>query len=114
MALDLKPLIWNWSPVASGDTYPAARITETLSTEDLDRVTITIRASGSTSTAMLLDSNASGITIATSTAGGWDFTIDAIPTSGLAAGVYSYQLETTTTLGTVRTEFSGTWEILTY
>jgi len=111
MALDLKPLKWDWSPVTAGDTYPACNITESDHDEDLARVRIKLRVSGSADTALTLDSATAGITI--NDAAAWDFTISAIDTSALAAGHYSYQLETTTAAGTVRTEFAGTWQILT-
>tara|TARA_R110000868_G_scaffold302692_2_gene563250 strand:+ start:41 stop:388 length:348 start_codon:yes stop_codon:yes gene_type:complete len=110
MALNLKPLIWNWSPIVAGDTYPAANIVESAHTENLDRVRIKLRISGSTTTALTLDSDTTGIVI--NNAAAWDFTISEIDTTSLATGVYSYQLETTTTGGTIRTEFAGTWPIL--
>jgi hypothetical protein len=112
MALDLTPLRWDWSPVVSGDSYPAATITCTGQTENLARVRITVRAAGSTSDALVLDSATSGITLTTTTAASWAFTIDAITNVALAAGEYSYQLETTTTGSTRRTSFAGTWKII--
>lgn len=113
MALDLTPLRWDWSPVTQGDTFPACQITETSADTDLSRVRVKIKAAGSTSAALTLDSSTTGITIGSATAGDWAFTIGAISTGSLTAGVYSYDLETTDSAGTVRTEFSGTWEILT-
>jgi len=112
MALDLTPLRLDWAPVTTGDTYPACTITETEADTDLERVRITIKATGSDTAALELDSDATGITINTATAGAWSFTIDVIEVS-LAAGFYQYDLETTDAAGTVRTEFSGQWEILT-
>lgn len=113
MALDLTPLKWDWAPITQGDTFPATLITETSADTDLSRVRVKIKAAGSTSAALFLDSQTTGVTIGNATAGAWSFTIGAISTSSLAAGVYSYDLETTDSAGTVRTEFSGTWEILT-
>lgn len=112
MALDLTPLRWDWSPVVSGDTYPAATITASAETETLERVRISIFASGSTTPALQLDSDTSGITITTSAAPAWSYTIDTIEEVPLTGGEYSYQLETTTTAGTRRTRFAGTWKIL--
>jgi len=110
MALNLKPLKWDWSPVVKGDTFPATNITESLHTSNLSRVRIKFKLSGATSTSLTLDSSTTGIVI--TSAANWAFTISAISTVTLAAGVYSYDLETTSTDGTIRTEFSGTWEII--
>ena len=110
MALDLKPLRWDWPEVVTGDTYPATNITESDHESDLARVRISIVASGETTPALTLDSDATGITI--NDASAWDFTIDAINPVTLDASVYSYDLETTDSAGTIRTEFSGTWTIL--
>jgi hypothetical protein len=109
MAIDLTPLVWDWSPVIAGDTYPAANIVETAGDESVTRVRLKLRLSGTTSTALLLDSSTSGITI--NNAATRDITIGAISTTNLAAGYYSYQMEWTYTSGTVRTEFTGTWQI---
>jgi len=111
MALDLTPMRWDWSPVVTGDSYPAAQISATGQTEDLERVRITFRASGSTASALTLDSETSGITI--TDAASWAFTIATLEEVPLSAGQYSYQLETTSTAGTVRTHFMGNWKILT-
>jgi hypothetical protein len=110
--IDLTPLQWDWPAVTRGDTYPACQITETLADTALERVRIKIKLSGSDSASLTLDSDATGITITTSTAGAWDFTINEISTTSLAAGFYVYDLETTDDAGTVRTEFSGSWPIL--
>ena len=112
MATNLTPLNWDWSPVVKGDTFPATQITETLNDSALTRVRVKLKLSGATTTSLTLDSATSGVTITTATAGAWDFSIDAIQTVTLAAGVYSYDLETTDAASTIRTEFSGTWEIL--
>lgn len=110
MALDLKPLRWDWAAVVAGDTYPATNITESEHDSNLERVRIKITLSGATSPSLSLDSDTTGITI--NDAATWDFTIGAIQTSSLAAGVYSYDLETTDAAGTIRTEFAGTWPII--
>lgn len=111
MSLDLKPIQWIWDPVTTGDTYPAINLTDTSADEDLSAVAIEFRLAGS-STAALNLSNGSGITINTATAGAWDFTIDEMTAVSLAAGTYSYDIQTTGSGGTVTTEFKGTWRIL--
>lgn len=116
MALNLKPMVWNWPPLTRGDTYPASNIVETESTADLARVRIKIKTSGSSEASITLDSDTSGVTINNATAGSWDFDIDVIAastTSELTAGFYSYDMEITDSLGQVRTEFTGSWKILT-
>lgn len=112
MALDLKPLRWDWPAVTTGDTFPAIRITEFESEESLERVRVSITRSGESSPSLTLDSETSGVTIETASAGAWDFTIDAINPVALTAGNYAYDIETTDGAGTIRTEFSGTWPIL--
>ena len=111
--MDLTPQKWNWTAVIQGDTYPATQITESASDTALARVRVKV-ADVDVVTVLTLDSNTTGITITTATAGSWDFQIDAITaatTSALPAGIYSYDLETTDDAGTVRTEFSGSWQI---
>jgi hypothetical protein len=111
MALDLKPLKWDWAAVTTGDTFPATNITDSGSDTALVRVRVKVKASGEATASLTLDSSSTGITITNATAGAWNFTIDMIQVA-LAAGTYSYDLETTDSAGTVRTEFAGTWEIL--
>jgi len=112
--MNLRPLKWNWSCITQGDTYPATNITETSADTTLSRVRVKIIKANATATALTLDSNTTGITLNGTSPGGWDFTIDEIPaatTATLDAGSYAYDLETTDSVGTVRTEFRGTWEI---
>lgn len=112
--LDFTPMSRNWSSITVGDTYPAQRFQETISSTDLARVRIKVKdASGAT--LLTLDSDTSGVTITTATAGAWDYTIDVITaatTSGLAAGIHFYDQEITDSVGDVSTEFAGTWELL--
>ena len=108
--LDLKPARWDWPAVTAGDTYPAANITISGADSTLARVRIKFKASGSATAALTLDSATSGITI--TSAANWAFTIDAIPAVNLAAGVYSYDMETIAANGTVATELQGVWPIL--
>jgi hypothetical protein len=109
--LDLTPLCWNWSPIVQGDTYPAARITETSSDTALARVRVKVKDRLGNEL-LDLDSDATGITLTTTTAGAWDFTIAAIDTTDLEIGTLEYDLETTDAADVVRTEFKGTWQIL--
>lgn len=111
MALNLSPLKWDWARIQKGDTFPATNITESLSTTNLSRIKIDFYLSGSTTSALTLDSNVSGVTINTATSGAWDFTIAAIQTAEMTAGIYSYELKSTDAGGVIRTEFIGTWEI---
>ena len=96
MALNLTPYKWNWSTCTAGDTYPAARWTETNSDYDnaLSRVRCTIRDVDRNIFATL-DSSTSGIVINTAT-----------------AGVYTIKLEWFDSTNVNFTESSGTWEIL--
>jgi hypothetical protein len=111
MALNLTPYQWNWSPITAGDTYPAARWVESDSdnTSTLARVRCTIKdVDGNTFAA--LDSNTSGITINTATAGAWDFTIEALSAPNVA-GVYNLDVEWIDSDGVKFTEAKGEWVI---
>lgn len=113
MSLNLKPLRWDWAAVTVGDTYPACVITETEADTTLSRVRIKIKDADGT-LKLTLDSNTSGVTINTATAGAWNFTIaeiSASDTGNLTAGFHDYDLEITSG-GKVRTEFAGSWELL--
>jgi len=112
MAINLKPLNWNWDAVTTGDTYPAINIVETSSDSALTRARVTVKASGSAVASLTLDSDATGVTINVATAGAWDFTIDEINPVTLTTGWYNYDLETTDAAGVISTEFKGTWQIL--
>lgn len=109
MSLDLRPLNWDWPKMVAGDTLPATIITESESTTSLSRVRLKIKdADGALFRS--LDSDTTGITITSSTAGGWSFTIASM-TAPTTEGVYSYDLETIDGAAVIRTEFSGVWEI---
>jgi len=113
MALDLKPLRYDLPAVTVGDTYPAMQFTYD-GDGTLTRVRAKIKDENGTAV-LTLDSSTSGMTITTATSGAWDFTmavITAATTAGLTAGIYSYDLETTSSSG-VRTLLSGNWELLT-
>lgn len=113
MALNLEPFRWNWATCTAGDTYPAENWLESDSdnTTTLTRVRIKIKDSAGT-VFSTLDSDTSGITINVSTAGAWDWTIDAL-TAPTTAGIYTFDMETTDSAGVVFTEATGQWEILT-
>jgi len=113
MSLNLKPLRWDWASATVGDTYPACVITETEADTTLSRVRIKIKDADGV-LKLTLDSNTTGITINNAAAGAWNFTIgeiSATDTATLTAGFHDYDLEITAG-GKVRTEFSGTWELL--
>jgi hypothetical protein len=109
-----EPFIYVMPAITQGDTYPAWNISITECDTTLARVRQKFRLSGATSAALILDSDDTGITIDTAS-GTWAFTMDVIAattTQGLAAGNYSYDIETTDNLGTVKTWIKGNWKIL--
>ena len=114
MSLNLSPLRYDLTAITRGDTFPAIQFADSAADTDLSRVRMKVcNASGST--VISLDSDATGITINSSTAGSWNFTIgpiSAATTEDLAAGLYAYDIETIDSAGSVRTEFDGNWEIL--
>ena len=112
MSLNLKPYPWNWATITAGDTYPAENWLESASDNltTLTRVRIKIKDSEG-STFVTLDSDTTGITINTSTAGAWDWTVNAL-TAPTVAGIYKMDMEWTDSAGVVFTETSGQWEIL--
>lgn len=112
MALNLTPYKWNWATCTAGDSYPAARWTETNSDypNALSRVRCTIKDSdGNIFTT--LDSSTGTIVINTATAGAWDFTIGAF-TAPSVAGIYTVDVEWIDSSGVKFTEARGEWEIL--
>ncbi|HEY9816469.1 MAG TPA: hypothetical protein V6D20_11830 [Candidatus Obscuribacterales bacterium] len=93
----------------------ATQITESTSDTDLSRVEVIIEPYGSDTASLTLDSNATGVTLTTTTAGAWDYTIDAIAsasTDTLTPGYYTVTHRVTDTAGTVTTVSKGTWRIL--
>jgi hypothetical protein len=111
--IDLLPLEWNWPAFTRGDTYPAMNLADTDAEADLARVLVEVFDSSGT-LILTLDSDATGITINTATAGAWDFTINSMlpaATAALPEGTHTYELKTTDSLGNVFTEFAGTWKI---
>ena len=115
MALDLRPQPLDWYAIKQGDTYPACNFVSTDADTVLARVRLKVRLQGATSASLSLDSETSGITINSTAAGAWDYTIDSISaeqTTTLAPGYYDQELEVTDTNGVVSTDFEGIWEIL--
>lgn len=107
------PAVWDWDGVTQGDTYNAITLSCTGTDYDLSRVRIKFRDSDGT-LQLTLDSNTSGVTIDTATAGAWEYTIGPISaalTGGMDAGVHSYDIEVTDASGAVQTHFKGCWEI---
>lgn len=112
--LDLTPLCDNWDSVTQGDTYPAQRYQVAGTENALTRVRCKVKNRLGT-TLLNLDSNTTGITITTATAGAWEFTIAAFTAAVMEEiedGTHSYDIETTDSSGTVFTDFSGTWTVL--
>lgn len=114
MAINLKPLHWDWPGVTKGDTYPAINITESSSDTALSRIRVKIKLADTATAALTLDSDGSGVTLNGTGAAAWDFTIgpiSATDTASLTAGTYSYDIESTDAGGVVRTEFKGSWVV---
>ena len=103
---------YNFATITAGDTYPAADVRiEHAYVSTLTRVRIMFSPCSGGAPVLTLDSASTGITI--TNAATWEFTIDRIAAVPLAAGNYAYQMETTDSAGTVRTETRGTWQIIT-
>lgn len=114
MSLDLTPQKLCWPSVKQGDTYPATRFEESLSDTDLVRVRIKVKDADDVEL-LSLDSDTTGITIISATAGAWEYEIDEIlpvTTETLPVGVHNYDQEITDSAGVVTTDFEGTWRIL--
>ncbi len=69
MAIDLKPMRWDWAAVTQGDTLPAINLVDTAATFALTRVLVTIEPKDSDVAALTLDSSTTGVTINVATAG---------------------------------------------
>ncbi len=110
----LAPAKWDWEAITQGDTFPAIVLSATGTTVDLARVRMTVRDVDGVEQ-LTLDSDTSGITIDTATAGAWQYTIGPISaalTGAMDEGVHNYDIETTDASGNVATHFKGCWEIL--
>ena len=111
---DNKPALFNWPAVTQGDSFRALQFNASGTTAALARVRCKIKnADGDT--LLTLDSDATGATIDTATAGAWQYTlgpITAAQTTTLGTGFLSYDIETIDDDDIVETHFKGTWEIL--
>ena len=104
---------WDWKPTKRGDTKPAVALTISGRDTVLSRVRIKVVSSAGAIVSEL-DSDTSGITLTTTAAPTWAFSIDAIAaatTEAITAGSYSQDVETTDAAGTVKTWTEGTWEV---
>ena len=114
MAIDLKPMRWDWASVTKGDTLPAMNLVDTGADFALTRVLVIVEAKDSDVAVLTLDSDVSGVTINTATAGAWDYTIAAISaatTAGLTPGFYTINVKVYGST-VAHTDFKGEWEIL--
>jgi hypothetical protein len=114
MAIDLKPMRWDWAAVTQGDTLPAINLVDTAATFALTRVLVTIEPKDSDVAALTLDSSTTGVTINVATAGAWDYTIASITaaqTATLTPGFYTVNVKVFGT-NVAHTDFKGEWEIL--
>lgn len=111
--LNLEPQVLNLPSVTTGDTYPATQFLEVLADTTLARVRMKVKHETTGELALSLDSDVSGITIAETAPGEWDYSIDQINEITMAPGFYVFDIEVIDTNGTKFTEFSGKWEILT-
>jgi hypothetical protein len=110
-----KPAVWNWNQITQGDTRLASNVTETASTTDLSRVLVTIEKQGTDIVSLTLDSDATGITINTATAGAWDYDIDIISAATMETldpGFYTVTHQVFDALGVKTTVSKGHWNIL--
>jgi hypothetical protein len=113
MSVNLKPLRWDLPAVTVGDTFPAINFQF-----DGEGTLLRVRAKIKDVDGALqltMDSETTGMTINTATDGAWDFDLDVISDAvmeTLDAGIHFYDLEYTSSTGTVRTLLSGQWEIL--
>ena len=111
---DNKPARLDWPSIKQGDTLRAIQFDASGTLAALSRVRCKVKDSDG-ATLLSLDSSATGITINTATAGAWRYTLaaqSAATTLTLAAGLHSYDIETTDADGIVETHFQGCWEIL--
>lgn len=106
---------WDWKPLVKGSTKRAISVTSTDSDVDLARVVVLIEPYGSDTASITLDSNATGVTINTATAGAWDFDIGPIAaatTDALTPGFYTINMTLTDSGGNVLEQVKGSWQIL--
>lgn len=115
MSADCGYQRWDWTPLVKGATKRAISVTSTDADVDLARVVVLIEAYGSDTASITLDSNATGVTINSGTAGAWDFDIgpiSAATTGALTPGLYTINMTMTDSSGNVLEPVKGTWRIL--
>ena len=93
----------------TGRTWGGIRY-EIEGTSTLTRVVCVVKDSDG-DTALTLDSDDSGVTLTSGTAGAWEFDIDTILTVSLAAGYYTYETTLTDSDGVVLDWFQGQWKV---
>jgi hypothetical protein len=104
---------WDWKKTKRGDTKPAVVVSIPGRDAALARARCKV-VDDSGTVALNLDSDTSGITLNTTAAPTWEFTIDAIAaatTEALTAGTFSQDIETTDASGVVKTWLEGTWVV---
>lgn len=112
--MPLLPAHFDWDAITQGDTFPAMVFAATGTTTDLARVRVRVKDVDGNQE-LTLDSDTSGVTIDTATAGSWQYTIGPVSaalTGAMDAGVHSVEIETTDAGGNVATHFRGCWEIV--
>ena len=105
--------IWNWKNTEKGDTKPAFTVSIPGRSESLSRAYCKV-VDDSGATVLELDSATSGITLNTTAAPTWEFTVDVISaatTDGLTPGNFTQKIKTTSASGVVKTWLEGTWTV---
>jgi hypothetical protein len=96
-----------------GDTWDGMTValssTGTTFADSLSAVHMSFWLAGATTAALDLKSADSEVTI--DDAAAWEFTVDPVSPMTLAAGQYSWQIQTTDSAGVIKTYLSGTIEI---
>lgn len=103
----------DWPSIKQGDTLRAIQFNASGTESALARVRCKVKDADGV-TLLSLDSDTTGITIDTATAGSWQYTIDQIGraiTETIKSGLHSYDIETTDADGVVETHFEGCWNV---
>jgi hypothetical protein len=99
------PTCWEGGSLESFDITIAEENGSALSSAQM-----AFKAGGSDTASLTLE-NGSGLTLTTTTAGGWVITVDQINAITLTAGIYYYNLKTVDAGGLTKFYLAGTWEI---
>jgi hypothetical protein len=113
MEFDNLPQRLDWPAITQGDTFRAMVFACTDSDTILARVRCKVK-SPTGALLLSLDSDDTGITLDSTTAGAWQFTIGPIlpaTTEGMPAGCNQFDIEITDSNGIRDTDFSGCWTI---